>query len=1212
MCSVRFMVMYVDESVDVFYADGRRLQLSPCGSEFMVEKHMSPSAHPLQPRERVRQRTRFAISEYKTLVLNALEFRNKYATHPYLPEELITVEFSKMFTSAITEVEWPGSDSCTTDPHGEITVCSVDGHAKLVLSSSGEEFTVEFICHCSQNEVESQYLQLQGHQHKSTCSLFSLSSKSATFKSLNLSEASSGAWMGHHGTVVNTPNTERLESTSLMSGKTDAYTRVIQQYSRALFPQMWSYPLSLAFKHWESQKSQLNTVDGQNGKGSTEPQTGLKTKLPKPLPLKCPSPHQHRWRYDAVNPGLLEQEEEITAELVKVVWCKGIIYRIVDGVIPMVEISPGDGSTIRSNGVLANYFTHYKAGAAHRDAVECVYYLCGLPPDVPGQLYSVQSVVTRASRILKCFIQARSSLRSPLSLYCWNEQAALCDCARVVQEVMVAGTGYFKALSDGTVEVLFLDGVRVQMMWKSDTHTPAQYGEMEQRLKTETHRWCQLSLPDGHQTLVQVETDQTYQRYVSAVVQWCDWVKQTDQSMNAMGVSLSDSAHSDIPQPITCRSVVSELEKIKRFNFLLENSPVLRPTGRSLSCERSSDQPEIELTENCISEALQKTSKAIKDIDTLLSDRSAAVLLHRHSRTGWATFSNVQSLTSRFNSLAGESMYSQPAQNNQFRSAGSHDQNPMLIPKPVKLKPVDMNKGTVSKPMPKPLMVKPNFTVNSMETRFNPPVSSNKSNGDSGSVPVGVKLLNKGKLENANTQAPSGARSQSPSRPPIMQKPVLHEKISTAQGTATSDLSVPKKKTLPSVFALGMCPTKPQRPPHVNLDKFRENVSNTSNPEESFPLPPPLLPDRLSITSETPPPPPDFRFPPAPPSVDEEGYYDDTDVISRTETSLGKSSNDAEESDEEMYEDLDHNWPENNKETKEEKTPKESKELKKKLEKEEKKRLEQEKKEKKEREKREQEARKKFKIKGPIAVVETVKASVDHKGGKNKLPLKQGESIEIVRKTENPKDYWLARNSEGHYGFVKPDTLDVVRSTQDGEQEVYDDVGAAECDTDIYDCTDDPQADFSFLPPPPPDPPLFSVTDETYDDIIQADFPPPPPSPNSFPKFSSTSKTDVMDPKKKKKFEKEEKEFRKKFKYNAEIEVLYQATVLQSLSIKKFGNKDLPIKPGEIIDVISHPVDDKIIARNSEGKFGYVSTANLEDDGCIYDDVGDECIYDND
>ncbi|KAG1957898.1 hypothetical protein F2P79_006329 [Pimephales promelas] len=584
--------MYVDESVDVYYADGCRLQLSPCGSEFMIEKHLSPSAHPLQPRERVRQRTRFAISEYKALVVNALEFRNKYATHPYLPEELITVEFNKRFNSAITEVEWPGSDSCTTGSHGEITVCSVDGHAELVLSSSGEEFTAKFICRSSQNEVESQYLQLQGHQHKSTCLLSGLSLKSATVKGLS---SSAGAWLDHPGSVGKKLNMERLESTSLKSEKVDVYTRVIQHYSRVLYPQMWCYPLSLAVKHCESQKTKINTINGQDRKGLTDSedrqtsQTGLKTHLPKPLPLKCPSPHQHRWRYDTLNPDLLDQEEEVTAELVKVVWCKGIIYRIVDGVIPMVEISPGDGSVVRSNGVLANYFTHYKAGAAHREMQWSVCITC---------------VVSHLTY-----------------------RAAVCDCVPVVQEVTVAGTGHFKALSDGTVEVLFLDGVRAQMMWKSDTCTPAQCEEMEQRLETETkpsHRWCQLNMPDGHQTLVQVETEKTYHRYVSVVVQWCDWVKQTEQTKSAVGVALSDSAHSDTPQPITCRSVVSELEKIKRFNFLLENSSVLRPTARSLRCERSPDRSEIKLTETCISEALLKTSRAIQDIDTLLSDRPYA------------------------------------------------------------------------------------------------------------------------------------------------------------------------------------------------------------------------------------------------------------------------------------------------------------------------------------------------------------------------------------------------------------------------------------------------------------------------------------------------------------------------------------------------------------------------------------------------------------
>uniref|UniRef100_A0A672PU04 Helically-extended SH3 domain-containing protein n=1 Tax=Sinocyclocheilus grahami TaxID=75366 RepID=A0A672PU04_SINGR len=97
-----------------------------------------------------------------------------------------------------------------------------------------------------------------------------------------------------------------------------------------------------------------------------------------------------------------------------------------------------------------------------------------------------------------------------------------------------------------------------------------------------------------------------------------------------------------------------------------------------------------------------------------------------------------------------------------------------------------------------------------------------------------------------------------------------------------------------------------------------------------------------------------------------------------------------------------------------------------------------------------------------------------------------------------------------------------------------------------------------------------------------------------------------MDPKKKKKFE---KEFRKRFKYNAEIKVLYQATVLQSLSIKKFGNKDLPVKPGEIFDVIVHPGDDKLIGRNSEGKCDFLFfvshfLSSLRD-ASVYDDIGD-------
>ena len=67
--SVSLMVMYQDESVYIRYHDGSTLNVSPCGSEFMMVKAPDPSAHPMHATEQVRQRTRFAISAYKVLVI---------------------------------------------------------------------------------------------------------------------------------------------------------------------------------------------------------------------------------------------------------------------------------------------------------------------------------------------------------------------------------------------------------------------------------------------------------------------------------------------------------------------------------------------------------------------------------------------------------------------------------------------------------------------------------------------------------------------------------------------------------------------------------------------------------------------------------------------------------------------------------------------------------------------------------------------------------------------------------------------------------------------------------------------------------------------------------------------------------------------------------------------------------------------------------------
>ncbi|XP_010393499.1 FYN-binding protein 1 isoform X2 [Corvus cornix cornix] len=138
--------------------------------------------------------------------------------------------------------------------------------------------------------------------------------------------------------------------------------------------------------------------------------------------------------------------------------------------------------------------------------------------------------------------------------------------------------------------------------------------------------------------------------------------------------------------------------------------------------------------------------------------------------------------------------------------------------------------------------------------------------------------------------------------------------------------------------------------------------------------------------------------------------------------------------------------------------------------------------------------------------------------------------------------------------------------------------------------------------------------DNVYDDVDSSDFPPPPPDPSSSKSGSfGKPKSDEKYVQKLKKMEKEEKEFRKKFKFDGEIKVLYSTTTVQDLSQKRWGYKDLQIKPGESLDIIESTDDTKVLCRNEEGKYGYVLRRNLvQNDGDIYDDIGDDCIYDND
>ncbi|XP_067087546.1 uncharacterized protein C5orf34 homolog [Osmerus mordax] len=517
---VSLMIMYEDESVDVRYVDYSRLHLAPCGSEFVLEKPPEPTAHPLQSGEKVRQRTRFAISNYKGLLLQALKFRNKYATQPYLPEELLPELDKERFFSVDPEVEWPTpqSSGAVQGPGGETRVSSVEGRACLILGASGEEFSVEFTCSLSHDRIQEQR-GLAG----------------------DLEPGSSPGSNSLQGVVRG--------DQSKPAGMYQS-SRVVQHHSCCSVPGEWAYPLGLALAHWASCGAGAGVEGGQGTMEVPNPpsEKGRRSTLPQALPLRCPSPHLHRWKLKN-SLGLTEQdpEQDLPTDLLKVVWCQGVVFRIMDEAIPVIEISPGDGSVIRSNGALASYFTHHRpeagAGTVNMEVRQITYHLKSLPPEKPRQSYSVASVVSRASRILKCYAQTRHSLKLN----------AIPSCLRKLE------SSFPMSVCGG-----------------------------------------QTGLSSDHDHIQAAERSQHGPSFVAA-----------------------------------------ELEKIKRFNFLLDNSELPLPAQRA-SLGRATGLTELHapgaptiaqtqsstdlqdtggtsITQSSIAEALQRTSRAIQDIDRLLS-----------------------------------------------------------------------------------------------------------------------------------------------------------------------------------------------------------------------------------------------------------------------------------------------------------------------------------------------------------------------------------------------------------------------------------------------------------------------------------------------------------------------------------------------------------------------------------------------------------------
>ncbi|XP_022349027.1 uncharacterized protein C5orf34 homolog isoform X2 [Enhydra lutris kenyoni] len=516
------MVLYEDDSVQVQYVDGSRLQLSPCGSEFLFEKPPPISAHPLEQPERIRQRTHFVISTYREQLQRALDFRNSFAVCPFLSESIIPSERKKLIFVDFSEVRWPSPDTddgMILTQSGSVKIASLDGHAYLCLPRSQHEFTVHFLCKVSQKPDSSIVLSEKKNQARKD-KLVEKAGKICTYGSLPRQR------LKNKENEIYCPLTkskETLEKESCADGAEGkeeppppgtrhkcVYTWVKQRWPVASCPEEWKYPLSLAL-HFHNKissmsRSEADTTQSRTFTSEISEERGKEVSvLPRALLLSCPVPHLHRWNFcDSLSQRQLDEEYSYP-ELVKVVWYKGVTYRLNHKNVNSIEIYPGDGSVFKSEGAyLGRYFTYYSIQEGSEEREEKTYSVNNLPPDRPGSLFSVCSLIKQATR------------------------------------------------------------------------------------------------------------------YVTAVISWCRRLTQTSQ--REMPTHPSSSLVEEN------WSVASELEKIKKFNLLLENSGILNQISNKKNKQSSdhyeSKSPETlleEVNEKRVSVALKKTSEILQDIDCLLS-----------------------------------------------------------------------------------------------------------------------------------------------------------------------------------------------------------------------------------------------------------------------------------------------------------------------------------------------------------------------------------------------------------------------------------------------------------------------------------------------------------------------------------------------------------------------------------------------------------------
>ncbi|KAL3846781.1 hypothetical protein ACJMK2_017739 [Sinanodonta woodiana] len=362
--------------------------------------------------------------------------------------------------------------------------------------------------------------------------------------------------------------------------------------------------------------------------------------IPQPLPLTCTGQLLHKQQ----SKQIFEDEKTNTDDpttfrqgRLKVMLIEGVVFRIVRlQTLKAVEIYPGDGTVIVSQGTAGHFFQHF---IPQGDKIEeRTYSIKNPPPTPPYATFCIERLMKRAARFLNYAKQEDSILPASSDICCWKYQDTMPQeplPITVLEECVVPSYGRFVALSNGLVRIVFNDRTSLEITadFSKRTHQRSNAAEdltqmhgigdsstsnFKKMSSVKKEGLCKLLLPNGQYQMVDISQPGVYKRHVDMALEWTAWVNSSPLERT----SFYRNSEQDLSQQMCAER---ELQRIKTFNYIVDNT-LKKQAGA------------IKIKNDKIKGEFQKTSQEFQTGHTHCKDSEAQYIfgtcLKDNARTG--------------------------------------------------------------------------------------------------------------------------------------------------------------------------------------------------------------------------------------------------------------------------------------------------------------------------------------------------------------------------------------------------------------------------------------------------------------------------------------------------------------------------------------------------------------------------------------------------